>query len=294
MKTLEQEVFELLEKSKMNYSVVKEPLHLPDGKQTQFFGVVRSDDKTCFGTCTDRYEVFQNHEMAELAFKIKEESGYKIDRSRVYRDGAKVSIDLVGEEVYLEYPKVGDLMQKSIRMTNTHDGSGALKLALGSLVLSCTNGMTRWVEGRGASIRHTTNMKSLIDNALRSFEFMQEKEQNFIDEIKKMIEVDVNENQIADLMQSITDVDVRKVSMSGGTWKSDEYSTRAINKTVSLFESIKEEIDYKGANAWGLLNGVTHFTSHKAGRDSSRSESKVFGGLMQTDKKAYDFCLNLV
>ena len=285
---------ELLENSGLNFKVQKEPLKLPDGKETKFFGVVRSDSRECFASTTDRYEIFQNEEMAELALLLSEQTGYEVGEGVAYGNGSRVSIDLKGKENFLEYPKVGDIIQNSIRITNTHNGTGSLRLALGSLVLSCTNGMTRWVDEKSASIRHTTNMRGMLDTALKGFELIQKEEQTFMDEIHKMIGTPVDAQMVSNMIEQVTNVDVNKTRKVGGIWKSEDYSTQAVNKAKSLFDSIKEEIDYKGANVWGLFNGVTHFTTHKAGTDKNRETAKVFGSLMNTDKKAYDLALSLV
>ncbi len=295
MKTMQDQIFELLEDAGMNWSVNKEPLTLQsDQKETRFFGVVRSDNRNCFGTCTGRYEVFQNQEMAELAIRLQEETGYNPNGGNVFAEGARVMIDLKGKNEILEYPKVGDIMEKSIRITNTHDGTGSLRLAMGSLVLSCTNGMTRWVAHKETSIRHTTNMRHMVKAALKGFEIIQEEEKTFMDEIRRMIDKPISEQKVAQMINEITEIEVEKVNTTHAVWSSDQYSTRAINKARSLFDSIKEEIDYKGSNVWGLLNGVTHYTTHKGGRENTRQDSKVFGGLMRTDKKAYDLALQML
>lgn len=293
MRTMQEQIFDLLDSSEMNWKVNKEPLNLPSGKETRFYGVVRSDNEECFGTCTDRYQVFQNDEMMELAVRLQDETGYLIQHGIVYANGARVSLDLKGKDEILEYPKVGDILEKSIRITNTHDGSGALRLAMGSTVLSCSNGMTRWVADQSTSIKHTTNMKGMVEKALIGFDVLKQEEITFMDEIKRMIDTPIDYKQVADMIFDVTAVEASEVK-GGIGWSSEKHSTRSVNKAVSLLDSIKEEINYKGANAWGLLNGVTHFTTHKGGREATREDSKVFGGLMKTDKKAYDFALSLV
>jgi hypothetical protein len=294
MTNVENEVFELLEKAGMNWSVNKEPLHLPDGTETRFFGVTRADNKAVFGTCTSQYEIFQNSEMAELAHRVSEATGHKIGKSKVYGAGERLSIDLQGGSEILEYKNVGDVIEKSIRITNSHDGSGSLRIALGSLVLSCTNGMTRWVQDRKASIRHTTNMKQLVDQALVSLEIVEQYEESFMQQVRKMLEVPVNENHIRKMIEVVADVDIKKVNKVNGAWESDDYSTRAMNIAQSVFDSIREEIDFKGATSWGLLNGITHYTTHKAGTDKNREKAKVFGSLMTKDKAAFEYAYSLV
>lgn len=294
--TLENQIQEFLEGNHLNLSVEKEKLVLQeDSKETGFFGIIRSDSRVCFGTCTDKYEVFQNSEMAELAFRLQEKTDYKIGMAPAYGVGNRVSIDLDGKDQILEYSKTGDVIKKSVRLVNSHDGSGSLRMALGSLVLSCTNGMTTWVKEKSANIRHTTNMRDLVEQALISFQLIKEQERTMMEKINEMIGLTATPDNVADVIQLITEVDPTKVKQHGnGSYSSDEYSTRRLNQAQTLMDSIREEMAYKGNNVWGLLNGVTHYTTHKAGSEKTRDTSKVFGNLMSLDRKAYDFSLELV
>ena len=57
------EVEQTLDRFGMNWSVDKKPLQFLDGidaYETDFFGVIRSDNKDCFGSVTKQYETFQN------------------------------------------------------------------------------------------------------------------------------------------------------------------------------------------------------------------------------------------
>lgn len=295
MKSVEEQIFETLENGNLNWKVNKENLLLPDGTKTNFFGAVRSDNRECLGTCTKQYEVFQNSEMIELAYKLSEETGYKMKESNCYADGRRVSVDLKGADKILEYKEVGDVVEKNIRITNTHDGTGSLRLALGSLVLSCTNGQTRWIADKKTSIRHTTNMRKMLDDALRGFEVVKQEEEKMGKEIDLMISKDIRKEDIRKMIEGIVEVDMGLIGKdSTGNYVSNEVSTRTLNKIKSVEESIIEECSYKGLNVWGLLNGITHYTTHKGGRNETREDSKVFGGLMRSDKKAYELAVGML
>ncbi len=295
MKSVEEQIFETLENGGLNWKVTKENLLLPDGTETGFFGAVRSDNRSCLGTCTKQYEVFQNSEMIELAYKLSEETGYKMKNPNCYADGKRVSVDLKGSDKLLEYKEVGDVVEKNIRITNTHDGTGSLRLALGSLVLSCTNGQTRWIADKKTSIRHTTNMRKMLDDALRGFEVVKSEEKKMENEIDLMIEKEIRKEDIRQMIEGIVEVDMSLIGKDvEGNYTSKEVSTRKLNKIKSIEESIIEECSYKGLNVWGLLNGITHYTTHKGGRNETREDSKVFGGLMRSDKKAYDLAVGML
>lgn len=291
METLQEQIFNTLQEGGLNWTVNKEPLIAEsDGQKSPFYAMRRSDNGTMFGTCKETYVAYQNEEMVELAYKIQDETGYNIEYARPYGAGERVAVRLKLKDETLEYPEKGDVISRGILITNSHDATGALRLVLDTELLSCENGMTRWIMDSRTSIRHTTNMRKMLDEALVGFDVLTESDKTLMENIKELIGKPLEPNHVDSIFKTVLDVDSSKVSEG---FKSDVYSTRRLNQVRSLYDSIKEEIAYKGDNLWGLVNGVTHYTTHKAGTDKNRQKSKVFGELMRKDTRAFDFALSV-
>ena len=65
MNNLNEKTFNLLEAAGLNWTVSKESLTTIDGKDTESFGIFRSDNKEWLGTVVNRYTPMQNFELAE-------------------------------------------------------------------------------------------------------------------------------------------------------------------------------------------------------------------------------------
>jgi len=282
-----------LEGQGLNWDVQKQNLSLPNGDSTDYFANVRSDINVPLGISKEGYEVFQNSELAEIAYKIADKTGYKVDSGNLYDDGKKVSIFLKGKSKTLEYAKVGDVIERGTLLTNTFDSTEGLRVKDFTKTLSCSNGMTRTKTNKLASIRHTTNMRSIIDQALVEVELINNQQESMFDEIKRMIEVKMNptdqlvKSAVERMTKIATGIDVNEIPEGG-------FSTRANNLVQSFLSSVKEETDYKGFNVWGLLSGVTHFTTHKRGGDKNRDRNKVFGQSASIDNAAFNYANELV
>ena len=50
-----QAVNEMLDKFKLNWRVEKQPLILPSGDETRYFGIVRTDTNVCLHACKGSY-----------------------------------------------------------------------------------------------------------------------------------------------------------------------------------------------------------------------------------------------
>lgn len=74
--------------------------------------------------------------------------------------------------------------------------------------------------------------------------------------------------------------------------KEDGISSRKLNQVSELRDNLQNEMKDKGANLWGLLNGVTRWTTHTKSaprRDNGRLESLVMGTNAATNDKALEF-----
>ena len=89
----------MLDKFHLNWRVSKQPLILPSGTDSGFFGIVREDTQKTFATCKSSYSVFQNEQLAELVYAIAKESGYELKTGGELNGGGKVFLQLKTNEI---------------------------------------------------------------------------------------------------------------------------------------------------------------------------------------------------
>lgn len=291
---------QLLDQFGMNYQVEKQQLILPSGKLSNAFATVRTDTDTHFGTFTDSYEVYQNYELMELASNIASETGYDIKEGGTFRTGGRVRINLRAENSILEYKNVGDIIERGFDLTNTFDGSRPLSMSIRNKVLSCTNGMTRWVDGIKYNFRHSRNMRSLVNQSLEMLAALRIEEELMYTNINRMIEVKAKPQNVVDMVEFITKLKMSDIVKKGNNFETTQgISTRAKNEALTLLDCIYKEMGLresdshtpKGDNIWGLLSGVTYYTEHLAGSNARRAENKLFGRANVVDNQAYELAL---
>lgn len=290
MKTVQ----EILAEAKLDFAIEKQPTFIftkdMEIKDTGQFGLVNQNTNETYATVSDQYEILQNEQLAELALRLAEKVGAKSVYARGYKEGKKSSLNIVEQEKIIEYAQVGDIIESGVNITNVH-GGGSIKVSNQSLILSCSNGMTKQLKDVTATVRHSKNMVQMLEELLFINDKAIVQQMTMLDEIEQMMNTEIQANDVSRMIQEIMNVDARKITALG---TSVDYSTRKVEQTKSLLDSIKEEMSYKGNTAWGLLNGVTHYTTHKAGSDKNREDSKIFGSLAKADNKAYDFAMSLV
>jgi len=277
------EVETTLDKFGLNWTVDKKPLQWLDGVDaytTDFFGVVRSDNKKCFGAFTKQYETFQNSELAELVLNIADVTGFPVTHGKSFKDGRRVVL-----QMELTPVQVGnDKIKRYATAINSHDGSTSLRWGTTGYTVSCDNQFSQLRKDLNSSARHTSNMRKLVDSSLRTLEKLEKSDTSMYEQFIKMADIKVDDSFAQKVIESISGTDL---SLSPKMYQK-QYSTRKQNITEAMCQSVAEEMSYKGKTMWGLFSGITHYTTHKGGSDNSREESKLTGSLQRLDQTVFD------
>lgn len=287
-----EQVAELLDKYGLRWKVEKMPLTLPTGEPTGFFGIVRQDTRQTFSTCKDSYVPYQNSELAELLIRISEKTGYEIHSGGKFNGGGKVFLQLdTGNEI----ANLGEnrtTVKGYVTGINSHDGTTALKWGAVNFTVCCRNTFAMANKALQQSAKHTNSMHQKVENSIRQIMGIADAEKSIFDQFIKLAEIPATRENIAQIVRSVTDVDITLTSAAA----KEQYSTYAINRSGELLQSIGREMKAKGETLWGLFSGVTHYTSHimpTPNRENSRLESKYTGSGLTVDNSAYNQILQL-
>lgn len=276
MEEKNEKVFNLLEKTKLNWTVNKEPLIALDGKQTGSFGMFRNDNDKWLGTVGNQYTAYQNHEMAELMVQASNGIGLDVAKGGDLGDGKKVFL-----QVPLQDKLIGhDTVKRNITCINSHDGTTSIAFGSSNIVLSCSNQFHRmYKEGGLTRFRHSSNSKERINQAMKDMRIALGHDEDLMKKFEIMASMSIKDEIFAKVMQKAFKVDLDA--------KSSDLSTRKINKMKSIADTIESELDSKGATLWGLFNGVTYYTNHIA-PTKDKNEYLMLGGGYRTNLSAFN------
>lgn len=279
-------VAELLEKFGLKWTVSKQPLLLPDGTPTDFFGIVRDDTKKTFSTCKDSYVPFQNSELAELLIRIADRTGYEIHSGGKFNGGGKVYLQLnTGNEI----KNLGEnrtTVKGYATGINSHDGTTALKWGAVNFTVCCKNTFAMAQKALQHTARHTNAIHQKVEDSIKQIHGIADLEKTIFDKFIKLSEIEVKGQNIARIVNTITGVDINLSKQEAES----KFSTYSLNRTEELLNSISKEMKQKGHTLWGLFSGVTQYTSHvmpAPKRENARLESKYTGTGLNIDNTAF-------
>ena len=238
----------------LNWRVMQEPIYtameeLVDGYKAN----VRDSDRKVLGVVTDRYRVIQNDE----AFAFTDEllgAGAKYETAGSLQGGRKVW--LLAHMPH-EYIISGERISPYLLFSNTHDGSGAIKVALTPIRVVCQNTLNLALAGakRSWSMIHTGDIKEKMQEAKDTL-FLAEK---YMDELGKEFEVlrmkKLTDKQVMEYIEILLPVE-------DGFTTQQEKNMKRLREDMKIRYFDAPDLQSVGKNAYRFVNAVSDFATH--------------------------------
>jgi len=148
----------------LDWSVVQEPIYTNFNRVVEGYRAnVRSSDRKVLGVVSDRYKVVQNVD----AFSFTDEllgKGVRYETAGSLQEGKKVWLLA---RLPREYIIAGERISPYLVFSNTHDGSGSVKVAITPVRVVCNNtlNLALGTAKRSFSMVHTGNIQDKIQEA---------------------------------------------------------------------------------------------------------------------------------
>ena len=277
----------------LDWPVEAMPLRAENGNFVDGWrAVVRGTDARVLGVVGERYRPIQNAE----AFRFFDElvgDGQAIYHTAGSLDG--------GSRVWMlaKLPgtvgSLGDATERFLLLTNSHDGSSALRMFFTPVRVVCQNTLNlALVQGQteGISIRHTSSALSRIEEARNALGLAHSYYERFGVEVQRLAAAPFGDTQIAWLVKALFPGHPDETSMR---------TQRARDKVVELFAYGRGHEPIRGT-AWAALNAVAEYVDHhRATRgvdDQARAEGRLnslwFGSGAALKRKAHDTIRHLL
>jgi phage/plasmid-like protein (TIGR03299 family) len=245
-----------------------------------FVANVREDTGEVLGVVTDKYRIAQNEDAFKFADDLLGVAGSgdaRYETAGSLWNGRRVFMLMnLSEEVVL-----GDSYEKYLCLSNTHDGSGALKVFMTNVRVVCNNtlNMALGRAGRGVSIRHMSSMDQRKSEAVRTLGVAS----RYFDEFRKFAEF---------LSGRRVDIDslLSKLYPEDPSWSQRQRASNNELKGVVLdiYENKPDLANFR-RTAWGFVQAVADHQSNTPPRRrtstyaSHRMESFMDGDSMLND-----------
>jgi phage/plasmid-like protein (TIGR03299 family) len=242
-----------------------------------FVANVREDTNEVLGVVTDKYRVAQNVDAFRFAddlMGMDEASGARYETAGSLWNGRRVFmlISLPEEKV------LGDAVERYLALSNTHDGSGALKVFFTGVRIVCFNTLNMALRsaGRGVSIRHMSSMDQRKSEAVRTMGVAS----RYFDELRKFAEYLSGKRVNVEAL-------LEKLYPENPEWSSrQKRSNNELKGIVLDIYNNKPDLSNFRGTAWGFIQAIADHQSNTPPRRrtatfaSHRMESFIDGDYM--------------
>ena len=240
----------------LDWKVLQEKVYTENGIKIDGYSAnVRDKDGKALGIVGSKYKIVQN----EDAFKFTDAllgEGVTYETAGSLKDGKVIWLLA---KLPNKYEILGDAVDPYIVFTNTHDGSGAVKVVMTPVRVVCNNTLNFALNTakRTWSARHTGSIDNKLDEALETLKFADEymkAQQKLFEDLYK---IKLNEFQVRQIINDILPID-----------EDDEKSKQKNENQQTIRNDIlyrfKEAPDLKDRESTGarLIQAVADTTSH--------------------------------
>ena len=213
---------------------------------------VRSSDGKVLGVVSDRYTIVQNHEAFSFTDNlIGGEVRYETAGS--LKEGRKIWLLAKMPDTEI----VGDKVEPYLCFSNTHDGSGAIRVCMTPIRVVCNNTLNVALNGaqRSWSSRHVGNIDDKLHEAQRTLELAGQYMSELAKRADELANVKVTDDQIREILDEmfpIKETDTDRTKRNHLAVKTD-YMVCLFAPDIAKFRN----------TAWGAVNAMSDYVSHR-------------------------------
>ena len=245
---------EALKLAGLDWEVVQEPVYTGCNEMVKGYKAnVRSSDRRVLGVVSDRYKVVQNTD----AFSFTDEllgKGVKYETAGSLQEGKKVWLLA---RLPKEYVIAGERISSYLVFSNTHDGSGSVKVAVTPVRVVCNNTLNLALDTakRSFSMIHTGNIHDKIQEAKDTL-FMAE---NYMDnlgiEFEQLRRQKMTDAQVKEYIELLLPMEKEPTPIQ---------SKNILKLRRDMEQRYYEAPDLQkvGNNAYRFINAVSDFATH--------------------------------
>lgn len=238
----------------LDWQVIQEPIYTDTGERISGYKAnVRDSDRKVLGVVTDRYKIIQNQEAFAFTDSLLGE-GVRYETAGALQEGKKVWLLA---RLPREYIISGERISPYLVFSNTHDGSGAVKVALTPIRVVCNNTLNLALNtaSRSWSMIHTGDIKNKVWEAKNTLFMAEEYMEKLGKEFENLRKRKLTDQQVKEYIELLLPMEKNATAMQ---------SKNILKLRNDMRSRYYDAPDLKevGNNAYRFINAVSDFATH--------------------------------
>lgn len=260
---------EALVLSGLDWKVLQEPIYTGTGDAVEGYKAnVRDMDRKVLGVVTDRYKVVQNREAFAFTDSLLKE-GVRYETAGSLQGGRRT---WMLAHMPHEYIILGEKFSPYLLFSNTHDGSGAVKVALTPIRVVCQNTLNLALSTakRSWSMMHTGNIQGKIQEARETLMMAEDYMDSLGQEFEALRKKKVTDREVKDYIEIL-------LPMEDGSTPQQVKNVKRLREDMACRYFDAPDLQDVGKNAYRFINAVSDFATHsKPLRKSANYKETLF------------------
>lgn len=238
----------------LDWKVEQMPVFTGDRKMVPGYKAnVRDKDGKVLGVVTDRYKVVQNSE----AFSFTDEllgRGVRYETAGSIQDGRKV---WMLARMPREYIITGEQITPYLVFSNSHDGTGAIRVALTPIRVVCQNTLNLALENakRSWSMIHTGDIQGKLKEAEQTLGLAEKYMSALGQEIERLHKVKLPDRKVLEWIEQL-------LPMEEDASRQQKKNVARIREDMKVRYFDAPDLQDVGKNGYRFVNAVSDFATH--------------------------------
>ncbi len=238
----------------LDWKVIQKKIYTGDRKLIHGYRAnVRDSDHQFLGVVSDRYRVVQNEDAFAFTDALLGE-GVRYETAGSLQSGRRV---WMLAKLPNEYIILGEQISPYLVFSNTHDGSGAIKVAMTPVRVVCSNtlNLALHTTKRCWSAKHTTNIAGKLDKARETLLFAKTYMTALGAEFEELSRIQMPDRKVMEAVKELLPM-------------KDDMTIQQKKNVRNLQEDLKRryfdapDLQEVGRNAYRFVNAVSDFSTH--------------------------------
>lgn len=240
----------------LDWNVLQEPIYTGAGETVGGYRAnIRDTDRKILGVVTDRYKVVQNHEAFAFTDSLLKE-GVRYETAGSLQGGKRIW--LLAHMPH-EYMISGERFSPYLLFSSTHDGSGAVKVALTPIRVVCQNTLNLALSTakRSWSMMHTGDIKGKIQEARETLLMAGDYMDKLGKEFEGLRKKPLTDREVMDYIEVL-------LPTEDGSTPQQIKNMRRLQEDMAHRYFDAPDLQDVGKNAYRFINAVSDFATHAA------------------------------
>ena len=238
----------------LDWKVIQEPVYTESQELIEGYKAnVRDSDRRVLGVVTDRYKVIQNEEAFAFTDALLGE-GVRYETAGSLQGGKKV---WMLARMPHEYIITGERISPYLLFSNTHDGSGAIKVALTPIRVVCNNTLNLALSTakRSWSMIHAGDIQGKLQEAKDTLLLADRYMDSLGKEFENLRMKSMTDKQVMEYIEVLLPVE------EDGTMK-QKRNIEHLREDLKMRYFDAPDLQDVGKNAYRFINAVSDFATH--------------------------------